>query len=269
MKKIVGNAYSRSYFQGYRIATILGKCIPFLCQTNLSSLSLSLRSPLLSPIRCRALRARSRARIECSRGEENTGGRIFTSLGYSSLLLLLPRRQIDFHRDRDCEGCGTGQSKTWPQGVRGFLVSRRRLRRRRRVSRASPWTSPRLFVHVGSRDIPPILFAYVRVYIYMCVYVHRPLRTGYVALMYHLRRWTRIYICIYSVCMESMYRRARAYPWVYASVKARPVPPVSVARVCYARPGMFPTKLTSPRLDALAMPAQSGIESFPSVAVTA
>ena len=48
------------------------------------SLSLSLRSPLLSPIRCRALRARSRARIECSRGEENTGGRIFTSLGYSS-----------------------------------------------------------------------------------------------------------------------------------------------------------------------------------------
>lgn len=190
------------------------------------------------------------------------------SRGYSSLLLL-PRRQIDFHRDRDCEGCGTGQSKTWPQGVRGFLVSRRRLRRRRRVSRASPWTSPRLFVHVGSRDIPPILFAYVRVYIYMCVYVHRPLRTGYVALMYHLRRWTRIYICIYSVCMESMYRRARAYPWVYASVKARPVPPVSVARVCYARPGMFPTKLTSPRLDALAMPAQSGIESFPSVAVTA
>lgn len=30
------------------------------------------------------------------------------------------------------------------------------------------------------------------------------------------------------------------------------VPPVSVARVCYARRGMFPTKLTSPRLDALA-----------------
>lgn len=107
------------------------------------------------------------------------------------------------------------------------------------------------------------------VYICICVYVHRPLRTGYVALMYHLRRWTRIYVCIYSVCMESMYRRARACPWVYASVKARPVPPVSVARVCYARPGMFPTKLTSPRLDALAMPAQSGIESFPSVAVTA
>ena len=69
--------------------------------------------------------------------------------------------------------------------------------------------------------------------------------------------------------MKSMYRRARACPWVYASVKARPVPPVSVARVCYARPGMFPTKLTSPRLDALAKPAQSGIESFPSVAVTA
>lgn len=49
------------------------------------------------------------------------------------------------------------------------------------------------------------------------------------------------------------------------------VPPVSVARVCYARRGMFPTKLTSPRLDALASLPQSaslGIESFPSVADT-
>lgn len=193
------------------------------CVKRISLLSLSLRSPLLSPIRCRALRARSRARIECSRGEENTGGRIFTSLGYSSLLLLLPRRQIDFHRDRDCEGCGTGQSKTWPQGVRGFLVSRRRLRRRRRVSRASPWTSPRLFVHVGSRDIPPILFAYVRVYIYMCVYVHRPLRTGYVALMYHLRRWTRIYVYIQCVHGECVSARARVSMGVrLREGKARP-----------------------------------------------
>ena len=172
------------------------------------SLSLSLRSPLLSPIRCRALRARSRARIECSRGEENTGGRIFTSLGYSSLLLLLPRRQIDFHRDRDCEGCGTGQSKTWPQGVRGFLVSRRRLRRRRRVSRASPWTSPRLFVHVGSRDIPPILFAYVRVYMYMCI--RTPTFAYRLCSSYVSPAKMDTYICIYTVCAWRVCIGARA-----------------------------------------------------------
>lgn len=68
----------------------------------------------------------------------------------------------------------------------------------------------------------------------------------------HAETRTRIYMC---ASMDIRLRQGKA------------VPPVSVARVCYARPGMFPTKLTSPRLDALAMPAQSGIESFPSVAV--
>lgn len=93
--------------------TILGKRIPFLCQTNLS-LSLSLRSPLLSPIRYRALRARSRARIECipvfpRRGKY--GRRIFTSLGYSFRPLPPPRRQIDFHRDRDWKAAGPDNRK--------------------------------------------------------------------------------------------------------------------------------------------------------------
>lgn len=79
------------------------------------SLSLSLRSPLLSPIRYRALRARSRARIECipvfpRRGKY--GRRIFTSLGYSFLPPLPPpRRQIDFHRDRDWKAAGPDNRK--------------------------------------------------------------------------------------------------------------------------------------------------------------
>lgn len=109
------------------------------------------------------------------------------------------------------------------------------------------------------RDIPPILFAYVPmcIYIYTYVYIHRPLRIGYVGCAR-----ARSY-----VSPAKMDRRVCVSVLVYASVEGKAVPPVSVARVCYARPGMFPTKLTSPRLDAL---AQSGIESpFPSVAVTA
>lgn len=106
------------------------------------------------------------------------------------------------------------------------------------------------------RDIPPILFAYVRIYIYIytriCIhtstFAYRLCSARARALMYHLRRWT-------DVCIRVGIRLR----------EGKAVPPVSVARVCYARPGMFPTKLTSPRLDAL---AQSGIES-PSVAVTA
>lgn len=63
----------------------------------------------------------------------------------------------------------------------------------------------------------------------------------------------------------------QTYIYMYVGIRLRreAVPPVSVARVYYARPGMFPTKLTSPRLDALAMQPQSAplrIESFPSVA---
>lgn len=143
----------------------------------------------------------------------------------------------------------TGQSKTWPQGVRGFLVSRRRLR-------VSPWTSPRLFVHVPEifrlSSSPMCVYTYIYIYTRICIhtstFAYRLCSARARALMYHLRRWT-------DVCIRVGIRLR----------EGKAVPPVSVARVCYARPGMFPTKLTSPRLDAL---AQSGIES-PSVAVTA
>lgn len=139
---------SRSYFH-YRI---LGKRIPFLCQTNLS-LSLSLRSPLLSP--------RDREHVsnvsECSRGEENTGG-VFSRAPS-------PPRQIDFHRDRDWKAAGPDNRKPGLRVYADFsfhgaayadaVVFPVRPRGRRRVCLSTS----------GPRDIPPILF-YVHVYMY-------------------------------------------------------------------------------------------------------
>lgn len=95
-----------------------------------------------------------------------------------------------------------GQSKTWPEGVRGFLVSRRRLHRRRcrvfgvpadvgtsvcplRSLRPPRYLDPtpfplatlasRTIVHVYmyTTEYRACMYVYMYIYIYMlCIYVH-------------------------------------------------------------------------------------------------
>lgn len=194
--------------------TILGKRIPFLCQTNLS-LSLSLCG-LLSfhrsdTARCVHDREHVSNVSRCSRGEENTGG-VFSRVSAIAFApsLLLAARSISIVigtgrlRDRTIENLASGCT---------------------RISRftAPPTPTPSCFPCVpvdvaasvcprrlpDARDIPPILFAYVYIYVmYIRMCIRTPLRIGYVArraLMYHLRRWTRIYIYIYThvQCMDA------------------------------------------------------------------
>lgn len=152
--------------------TILGKRIPFLCQTNLS-LSLSLCG-LLSfhrsdTARCVHDREHVSNVSRCSRGEENTGG-VFSRVSAIAFApsLLLAARSISIVigtgrlRDRTIENLASGCT---------------------RISRftAPPTPTPSCFPCVpvdvaasvcprrlpDARDIPPILFAYV----YIC-YVH-------------------------------------------------------------------------------------------------
>lgn len=68
------------------------------------------------------------------------------------------------------------------------------------------------------------------VYICICVYVHRPLRTGYVALMYHLRRWTRIYV--YIECVHEEYVSARARVSMGVRLREGKARPSSVSCAC-------------------------------------
>lgn len=158
----------------------------------------------------------------CSRGEENTGG-VFSRVSAIAFApsLLLAARSISIVigtgrlRDRTIENLASGCT---------------------RISRftAPPTPTPSCFPCVpvdvaasvcprrlpDARDIPPILFAYVYIYVmYIRMCIRTPLRIGYVArraLMYHLRRWTRIYTYIYTctvyACRDTyMYPRARIH----------------------------------------------------------
>lgn len=158
--------------------TILGKRIPFLCQTNLS-LSLSLCG-LLSfhrsdTARCVHDREHVSNVSRCSRGEENTGG-VFSRVSAIAFApsLLLAARSISIVigtgrlRDRTIENLASGCT---------------------RISRftAPPTPTPSCFPCVpvdvaasvcprrlpDARDIPPILFAYVYIcYVYTYVYTY-------------------------------------------------------------------------------------------------
>lgn len=110
--------------------------------------------------------------------------------------------RIDFHRDRG-KGCGPiGQSKTWPEGIRGFLVSRRRLRRRRRGRRRVFRVPMDVGTSVCPRRSPTTeIFDPSSPFLHgdVCarVYRHAATTTTNATLYIYRYRWTCIYASVY------------------------------------------------------------------------